>query len=101
MAYSKPVNASAYRTLFPFFLAIGVVLLIVWKFVVYPSITWPTPCNCSNGTESYMVQAGDSCWDISNAHGFPLDELKKANPKVVCERLLPGQMLCLPSSTSK
>ncbi|KAK0500953.1 hypothetical protein EDD18DRAFT_1146728 [Armillaria luteobubalina] len=72
-------NPSAYRTLFPFFLIIAVVLLL--------------------GMQAYWVQAGDSCWEIATKNGYTLEQLQGWNPKVECEVLMPGTTVCLPGES--
>ncbi|KAJ7045202.1 hypothetical protein C8F04DRAFT_1249631 [Mycena alexandri] len=92
-------NASAYRTLFPFFLLIGVVLLLVWRLVLSPAFSAPkNPCPAH--TASYLVEPGDSCWEISRTHGCTLDEFKKLNEKIECDRLMPGSIVCLPQAAT-
>ncbi|KAL0952080.1 hypothetical protein HGRIS_008716 [Hohenbuehelia grisea] len=86
---------AAYRTIMPFFLMIGVVLLLVWRFIVAPTVVDPKPL-CGEGQLQYLVQPGDSCWEISRAHGLPLEELQRLNSEVHCDKLLPGTALCLP-----
>ncbi|KAJ7603634.1 hypothetical protein DFH06DRAFT_1256405 [Mycena polygramma] len=89
-------NAGAYRTLFPFFLLIGVVLLLIWRLVLSPVLTEPqNPCPAD--ATRYMVQPGDSCWEISRTHGCTLDELEKMNLMLNCDRLMPGTTVCLPN----
>ncbi|KAJ7166509.1 hypothetical protein C8R43DRAFT_877854 [Mycena crocata] len=90
-------NASAYRTLFPFFLLIGVVLLLVWRLILSPGLA-PPKAACPAGSTNYLVQPGDSCWEISQAHGCSLDDLKIWNKKLECDTLMPGTTLCLPST---
>ncbi|KAJ7439950.1 hypothetical protein FB451DRAFT_1301105 [Mycena latifolia] len=91
-------NASAYRTLFPFFLLIGVFLLLIWRLILSPGLSTPEPV-CPADTTSYLVEPGDSCWEISRTHGCSLDELKKLNPKLECDALMPGMTVCLPKAT--
>ncbi|KAJ7146512.1 carbohydrate-binding module family 50 protein [Mycena epipterygia] len=91
--YAK--HNSAYRTLFPFFLLIGVVLLLIWRLILYPGLAPPKEV-CSADAISYLVEPGDSCWEISRAHGCSLDEFKKVNPKLECDSLMPGTTVCLP-----
>ncbi|KAJ7508356.1 hypothetical protein B0H11DRAFT_24070 [Mycena galericulata] len=88
-------NASAYRTLFPFFLLIGVVLLLIWRLILSPGLAAPESA-CPTGAKSYLVEPGDSCWEIARTHGCSLDELKNLNKELVCERLMPGTTVCLP-----
>ncbi|KAJ7589512.1 hypothetical protein C8J56DRAFT_938779 [Mycena floridula] len=86
---------SPYRTLFPFFLVIGVILLSVWRFVLNPGFA-PPPRPCPDHSVAYMVAPGDSCWAISNAHGKTVEELQGLNPTLVCQNLMPGSTVCLP-----
>ncbi|XP_006453913.1 hypothetical protein AGABI2DRAFT_175659 [Agaricus bisporus var. bisporus H97] len=90
------INASAYRTLFPFFLIIAVVLLLVWRLVLSPGLSAREPCPPE--TQPYFVEPGDSCWDISKAHGISLDKLQTLNPKLQCDPLMPGSTVCLPQN---
>lgn len=87
-------RGGAYRTLFPFFLMIAVVLLLVWRLVLLPTRIAPVPCPST--TLSYIVQPGDTCWDIANDHNSSLDKLLIVNPKVDCDKLMPGERVCVP-----
>ncbi|KAK0429652.1 hypothetical protein ARMSODRAFT_948113 [Armillaria solidipes] len=91
-------NPSAYRTLFPFFLIIAVVLLLVWRLILSPGLSVPKS-PCAQGMQAYWVQAGDSCWEIATRHGYTLEELQGWNPKVECEVLMPGTTVCLPGES--
>ncbi|KAJ7760105.1 hypothetical protein DFH07DRAFT_816881 [Mycena maculata] len=93
-SYSKSTN-SPYRTLFPFFLLIGVVLLLIWRLILAPGLSAPKSV-CPTGAKSYLVEPGDSCWEISRTHGCSLDEFKAVNKKIECDRLMPGTTVCLP-----
>jgi len=94
-------TTSPYRTLFPFFLMIAVVLLLVWRLIVSPIVLGPGPGSgdsCSaKGMKNYWVQPGDTCWEIARAHGCTLDQLKEANKAVECKLLTPGTTVCLPA----
>ncbi|KAF5389640.1 hypothetical protein D9757_004152 [Collybiopsis confluens] len=99
LAHRHQVNTNAYRTLLPFFLLIGVFLLMVWKLVFsygYPTAQDP----CHNATSSYMVEPGDYCWKIAFAHNLTLEELERSNPDVKCDALRPGTVVCLPRPVS-
>lgn len=98
MAHRSEVNVGAFRTLFPFFLIIGVVLLLIWRLVLAPSFYSPKN-PCPTDTIAYWVHPGDSCWAIATEHGCTLDVLRELNPKVDCETLMPGKTLCLPLQT--
>jgi len=92
-------TTSPYRTLFPFFLMIAVVLLLVWRLIVSPIVLGPGPGgSCSaKGMKNYWVQPGDTCWEIARANGCTLDQLKEANKAVECKLLMPGSTVCLPA----
>jgi hypothetical protein len=94
--YTSNLNASAYRTLFPFFLLIGVVLLLVWRLILSPGLAAPTN-PCPPHATKYLVEPGDSCWEISRTHGCSLDDFKKFNTKVNCDLLMPGTTVCIPN----
>ncbi|THU97399.1 hypothetical protein K435DRAFT_778071 [Dendrothele bispora CBS 962.96] len=98
IARRQTVNTAAFRQLFPFFLIIAVVILLVFRFIVYPNLGSSgsqDPCPNPN-TLSHIVEPGESCWVISQANGCSLEELEEMNGKVDCEKLMPGQVLCLP-----
>lgn len=96
MAYSQQRNnANPYRSLFPFFLIIAVVLLLIWRLILSPAM-FPGPSHCPEGTGLYYVQPGDSCWHIAKMHNCSLEKLQELNPKVQCDPLMPGASLCLP-----
>jgi hypothetical protein len=86
---------NSYRMLFPFFLIIIVFLLLVFRLVL-PTSSRAPEVTCPSGSTASMVVTGDTCWDIAVAHGCKLDELLKLNPAVDCEKLRPGQSLCVP-----
>ncbi|KAJ7842196.1 hypothetical protein B0H14DRAFT_2781160 [Mycena olivaceomarginata] len=94
--YTSSLNTSAYRTLFPFFLLIGVVLLLVWRLILSPGLAAPKN-PCPPHATKYLVEPGDSCWEISRTHGCSLDDFKKFNTKVNCDRLMPGTTVCIPN----
>ncbi|KIY51533.1 hypothetical protein FISHEDRAFT_37011 [Fistulina hepatica ATCC 64428] len=96
MAETKGVNAQAYRQLMPFFLFIGVVLLLAWKFILAPALSRVE--EACPGLDTYWVEPGDTCWNIAQAHGSDLDTLVALNPTIDCARLMPGATICLPVS---
>ncbi|KAF8204114.1 hypothetical protein BJ912DRAFT_1037410 [Pholiota molesta] len=98
MAHQTPNGPSPYRSLFPFFLIIAVLLLLVWRLLIQPSLSSPaiTPKRCPEGTASHWIQPGQSCWELSRERGWTLADFREANPKVNCEPLLPGTSVCLP-----
>jgi len=86
-----------YRMLFPFFLTVIVVLLLVWRLIVSPGLTH---VKCPEGSSRVTVVAGDTCWKIAEAHGCGLEALRSVNSNLACERLLPGDKICVPSAAA-
>ncbi|KAI0042266.1 carbohydrate-binding module family 50 protein [Auriscalpium vulgare] len=88
-----PRTENSYRVLFPFFLIIIVVLLLVWR------LTGTTRAShaCPAGSTPSTVVAGDTCWDIAQVHGCALDALLALNPALRCEHLRPGDRICVPA----
>ncbi|VDC06708.1 unnamed protein product [Peniophora sp. CBMAI 1063] len=86
---------NSYRMLFPFFLIIIVFLLLVFR-LVNPSHSSPPKNPCTNGTVPTTIVSGDTCWNIAKAHGCKLEDLTALNPGVQCDKLRPGQSLCVP-----
>ena len=95
MARNAGVRIDSIRSLFPFFLIIAVVLLLVWRLVVSPGL-WTPAKVCPEGTSPHWIRPGESCWELSRQHGWSLEKFKEANPKVVCDPLIPGTSVCLP-----
>ncbi|KAI6154139.1 carbohydrate-binding module family 50 protein [Pisolithus tinctorius] len=92
------LRGGSYRTLFPFFLVVSVVLLLVWRLVLLPTRVAPAPCPST--TISYIVQSGDTCYDIARSHNTTLDKLLIVNPQIVCSKLMPGDRVCVPDEGS-
>ncbi|EPS97855.1 hypothetical protein FOMPIDRAFT_161441 [Fomitopsis schrenkii] len=96
-------NIYAYRMLFPFLLVVAVVLLLVIRLAFYNTssdVPPPHAALCPNGSEPVQVQAGDTCWNLSQARNSTLEEFLNLNPTVDCNSLMPGQNICLPTSQS-
>jgi hypothetical protein len=93
----KPTaNIGAYRTLFPFFLLIAVILLLMYRVVIAPAAA-AQRSDCPGGdTVTHWIQPGDSCWSVAKDNGYSLEVFMKDNPKLDCERLMPGMTVCLP-----
>jgi LysM domain len=94
--YPRHPSASPYRMLFPFILIVIVVLLLVWRLIVFPGFAPVKYSKCPEGSTRVVVAAGDTCWRIAEAHGCGLEDLRKANANLVCERLIPGDQICVP-----
>jgi len=73
------------------------VLLLVWRLIVSPGLT---PVKCPEGSSRVTVVAGDTCWKIAEAHGCGLEALRSVNSNLACERLLPGDKICVPSAAA-
>ncbi|KAH8998808.1 hypothetical protein EDB86DRAFT_2910195 [Lactarius hatsudake] len=98
--YPRYSTGSPYRMIFPFFLIIIVVLLLVWRVVVSPGLIPVKYPMCPEGSSRVTVVAGDTCWRIAETHGCGLEGLKRVNAGLRCERLLPGDQICVPLSVS-
>lgn len=94
--FPRHSSGSPYRMLFPFILIIVVVLLLVWRLIVFPGFAPVKYSKCPEGSTRVVVAAGDTCWRIAEAHGCGLEDLRKANANLVCERLIPGDQICVP-----
>ena len=102
MAHKSDINAGAYRTLFPFFLLISAVLLLVWRLVLSPTLSTASVKLCPKAqTIPHLVQPGDTCWEIAKAQGCSLEELKELNAKAHCDKLMPGEVVCVPGEKTK
>ncbi|KAH9917163.1 hypothetical protein B0H21DRAFT_770192 [Amylocystis lapponica] len=94
-------NASAYRMIFPFLLLVAVALLLVIRLVHWPALSrTPDAVLCPDASEAAFVKAGDTCWEVARAHGCSLAELMDVNPGLECNRLVPGQSICVPQRGS-
>ncbi|KAM5356817.1 hypothetical protein ACJ41O_003463 [Fusarium nematophilum] len=56
---------------------------------------FPMP-NCPEGTTTYFVQKGDTCWDIAKKNGMSVDDLVKENIGLDCDSLKVEQEICIP-----
>lgn len=92
------LRGGAYRTLFPFFLIITVVVLLIWRLAFSPTHAAPAPCPST--TIPYVIQSGDTCWEIARRHNSTLDKFRIVNPKIVCSDLHPGDRVCVPDEDS-
>jgi len=90
----------AWRQLAPFFLIIGVFMLLVYKYVIsagaHPPPA-PPPVACPDGLDRYVVHKGDTCWEIARTHRWTVDELVAANKEVDCGALQIDRELCVPA----
>ncbi|KAF8273855.1 hypothetical protein EI94DRAFT_1079986 [Lactarius quietus] len=98
--YPRYSTGSPYRVMFPFFLIVIVVLLLVWRVVVSPGLVPVKYPVCPEGSSRVTIVAGDTCWRIAEAHGCGLEALKSVNAGLRCEGLIPGEQICVPLSVS-
>ncbi|MEW6574414.1 MAG: LysM domain-containing protein [Bacillota bacterium] len=54
------------------------------------------PVVCPPGTITYIIRAGDTCFNIARRFGVTVQELITANPGINCDALLIGQRICIP-----
>ncbi|KAF2171142.1 carbohydrate-binding module family 50 protein [Zasmidium cellare ATCC 36951] len=92
---STPISPKAryddWRYLAPWFVLVVVVLLVLWRFVT----STPAPLSCAEGLENYVVAKGDTCWNIADDRGWTVDGLKEVNDGLNCDKLMPGDQLCV------
>lgn len=87
---------SAYRVILPFFLIVAVILLLVIRLVHSSTSDPHDAIYCPSTSEVYHIVRGDTCWDLSQARGCSVDDILSVNSDLKCERLVPGQSICLP-----
>ena len=51
---------------------------------------------CPSGTTPYTIRAGDTYFSIARRAGITVDDLIRANPGVDPDRLIIGQIICVP-----
>lgn len=86
-----------------FFVLIGVSLMgLFWYLNVAAkkgdkdNQTPSTGPSCVKGSTPYLVQGGDSCWDLADKHGITVDDLKALNLRLDCGTLQADSQICLP-----
>lgn len=61
------------------------------------------PCPYTGDTCPYIahiVATGDTCLALAVSYRVTLEEVRKANPGMVCEVMQPGQRLCIPKTAN-
>ncbi|KAI1432957.1 carbohydrate-binding module family 50 protein [Xylaria sp. CBS 124048] len=86
------------RPLLNWFLLVGVFLLAIVWIVTRGSKSDSEVKSCDDGTTPLTIQAGDTCWAISEAKAVPLDVLLEKNPDLNCDKLAVGGIICVPTS---
>ncbi|KAK1221639.1 hypothetical protein PQX77_015554 [Marasmius sp. AFHP31] len=110
-ATEQSARTGAYRTIFPFFLIIAVVLLLVLR-AVSPQSSRPATPECVHSDESLVqtIRSGDTCWGICEdswgKHGedtgkcleklIEENKLQNEGRGIDCDRLVAGQGICVP-----
>ena len=89
-------STSAYRAILPFFLIVAAVLLLVIRLVSSSSSSPPPSVNCPESTEVFIINRGNTCWDLAQAWGTTVDDILHVNDGLNCDSLRPGQAICLP-----
>ncbi|KAJ8085155.1 hypothetical protein PM082_003939 [Marasmius tenuissimus] len=111
-ATAQSARTGAYRTIFPFFLIIAVVLLLVLR-AVSPQSSRPVTPECVHSDESLVqtIRSGDTCWGICEdswgKHGedtgkcleklIEENKLQNEGRGINCDRLVAGQGICVPT----
>jgi hypothetical protein len=84
----------------PFALLVLVSLLLLFRFINGGSEADDGPqVQCGQGAAAIQVKEGETCWEIGKAHGLGVEELLAltGNEGVECEKLRPGQSICVPA----
>lgn len=59
----------------------------------------PIP-DCPEGTVPYVVEQGDTCWEIAKKNGVTVDDLLKKNADLDCEAMMINDRICVPGKKS-
>jgi len=98
--FEEPVhdNTSSYRYFLPFLLLVVVFLLILiappWK----QKFGFGSQLKCEAGILKHEVKGGETCFALSKTFATSLEELRKVNPKLNCDKLQIGQEICVPTA---
>ena len=79
----------------PFFLLVGVFLLLAFYFTRSSS---SAPTLCAEKSDPYEIGKGDTCWGIAKSRGVSRDELQTKNPGMDCSLLQIGTDICIPQN---
>ncbi|KAF7545359.1 hypothetical protein G7Z17_g9223 [Cylindrodendrum hubeiense] len=91
------------RPLLNFGVLIGLFLIGLFWFLHWaakPAHSEPA-VKCAEGTSSYIIRNGDTCWDIADKNGLSVDDLVKTNIGLDCNDLGVNTVICLPTAPSK
>ena len=92
----RRADKAAWRYMLPFFLLVMVVLFSLFKYLGFGSGFLPEPLSCKEGFMSYVMNRGDSCWQIAHDRGVEVADLVKVNEGLNCDLLKAGKEICVP-----
>jgi hypothetical protein len=102
-AMEDPASKASWRAdmmpLFNFFMIIGLFLIGVFFYLRATAGKMDSELQklqCGTGNVVYKVRAGDTCWQIANDKGLSVDVLSRENVNLNCDKLMPGQSICVP-----
>ena len=71
--------------------------LMVGQVICIPEVKpVPPPVKCPKGTFEYTVKAGDTFFSLARRFGTSVEAIMRANPCVDPDRLMVGQVICIP-----
>ncbi|KAG9239876.1 peptidoglycan-binding LysM [Calycina marina] len=83
--------------LLKFMLLIGLFFTAFLWYILSAAANEPgIPTKCKDASKTYIVQKGDTCWDIAEGRGIDLQKLLDENQGLNCDRLEIGSPVCIP-----
>lgn len=79
-----------------YFGPLAVIVLVVLLLVMRSLSSASAKVQCSVGLEQYVIEAGDTCWELAESMASTVDGLVALNPQLRCDSLRPGQQICIP-----
>jgi len=77
---------------------IAIIALAVVAIIVL-IILWASGVFSSSCVKTYTIKSGDTCYNIATTYGLSVDNLKTLNPKINCDSLQAGNVLCVCDKT--
>ncbi|KAI1099926.1 carbohydrate-binding module family 50 protein [Jackrogersella minutella] len=77
------------------FLLVGLFLLFIFWFISGTTKRM-VPTTCRDHSNPYKIKSGDSCWDVAEEHGVPLESLLHENQGLDCDKLEIDSTICIP-----
>ena len=90
-------NRAAWRYMFPFFLLVGVFILLIVFFMRKGSTA--EPLFCGDDSIQYQIGNGNTCWSIADHYKTSVDELIRENKGLDCDHLAIGKRICVPKGS--